>query len=194
MVYHGEIAGLSLSMEHLNGAGAKVSKVNENSTAAKSGFQVNDLIVKVGDQKIFSRDRFYGVVGTYPAGDTVEITVKRAESETRLTAVLDKFVPQGSPAGAPAPQRPPNAGWLGVVLEDHADGAAITDITPNSPAEEAGLKIGDIITQVGGQKITNVQTFQRELWKFKAGDKVKLTYKRDGKEDDAEAELAKPPQ
>lgn len=194
LVYHGEIQGLTLSMEHQNGAGAKVSKVAEGTTAAKSGFQVNDLIVKVGDQKIFSRDRFFGVIGTYPAGDTVEISVKRGEAETRLTAVLDKFVPQGSTAGTPAPQRPQNAGWLGVVLEDHAEGAAITDITPNSPAEEAGFKIGDIITHVGAQKVANVQTFQRELWKFKIGDKVKFIFKRDGKEDDVEVELAKPPQ
>lgn len=194
VVYHGDITGLAIGQEHTNGAGAKVSKVTENTEAAKIGFKVGDVVVRVEAQKIFSRDRFYGVLGTYPAGDSIEVIVLRDGAETKLTAKLDRFIPQGAPAGGPGPQRPPNAGYLGVLLEDHADGAAVTDITPNTPAEEAGLKIGDLILKVGDAAVANTAAFQKELWKYKPGDKIKITYKRDGTEHEVEVELAKPPQ
>jgi putative ABC transport system permease protein len=43
---------------------------------------------------------------------------------------------------------------LGVEAEDAADsGAKITNVVPDSPAEKAGLKVGDVITEIDGKKL-----------------------------------------
>ncbi len=54
-------------------------------------------------------------------------------------------------------------------------------VLPNSPASKAGLKDGDIVTKIENQEIDQDHTLTSLLSKRKVGDKVKLTYIRDGK-------------
>ncbi len=54
-------------------------------------------------------------------------------------------------------------------------------VLPNSPAAKAGIKEGDIITKIGGQIIDQDHTLTSLLSKKKVGEKVTLTYLRDGK-------------
>ncbi|MEI6266902.1 MAG: trypsin-like peptidase domain-containing protein [bacterium] len=52
-------------------------------------------------------------------------------------------------------------------------------VAPNSPAEKAGLKSGDIITQINDDKIDENHTLISLLGKYNPGDTVKVTYNRD---------------
>ncbi len=61
-------------------------------------------------------------------------------------------------------------------------GAVIPKIVENSPAERAGLKVGDVITEVNGEAVKDVASFKYELYKYKPGDTVKIKYVR-GKEE-----------
>lgn len=54
-------------------------------------------------------------------------------------------------------------------------------VLPNSPASKSGIKEGDIITKIGGQAIDQDHTLTSLLSKKKVGEKVVLTYLRDGK-------------
>lgn len=191
LVYHGEVKGLTLSNDHTDGAGAKVQSVAPGSTAEKAGFQAGDLIVRVDSRKSFSRDRFLGIIGTYPAGSEVDVTVIRGNREVTLKVKLDKYVPEQ--ASARAPQRPPNAGYLGVQTEDGEGGVRIVDVIPDTPADHAGLQVDDVILKIAGKDTPNTRAFQTELWKFKPGDKVRITIRRRGEELELEAELSKPP-
>jgi S1-C subfamily serine protease len=65
----------------------------------------------------------------------------------------------------------------------------ISGTTPGSPAAAAGLKEGDVITQIGDDKIATVYDLTDFLKKAKPGEKVKITVLRDGKTVDAEATL-----
>jgi hypothetical protein len=82
---------------------------------------------------------------------------------------------------------------LGVVPdyapEEDAGGMRISGTTPGSPAAAAGLKEGDVITQIGDDKIATVYDLTDFLKKAKPGEKVKITVLRDGKTVDAEATL-----
>ena len=59
-------------------------------------------------------------------------------------------------------------------------GSVVYSVTADSPAAKAGLKAGDVITEMGGQAITSQQELVAAKNKHKAGDTVKLKIYRDG--------------
>ncbi len=62
-------------------------------------------------------------------------------------------------------------------------------VTANGPAAKAGLKAGDVITRFNGKPIDSGPTLISEIWNHKPGDKVKLTYERDGREQTVDVTL-----
>jgi serine protease Do len=71
-----------------------------------------------------------------------------------------------------------------------ASGAIIDEAMPGTPAAQAGLKSGDIITKVNGNAIEEAADLTRRIGSFKPGDKVDLVIVRDGAEKTIEATLA----
>ena len=69
---------------------------------------------------------------------------------------------------------------------------AISGVTAGSPADKGGLKGGDRIIEFGGRKITNLDDFDLALRRFSAGDEVKITALRAGKEVKLTVTLGKP--
>ncbi|MCX7984439.1 MAG: S1C family serine protease [Bacteroidetes bacterium] len=67
------------------------------------------------------------------------------------------------------------ARYLGL---QRAEGIIVSDITPNGPAEKAGLQIGDIILEVNGEKITSGNDILSMMVDLKPGDTLKLTVYR----------------
>lgn len=69
------------------------------------------------------------------------------------------------------------------------EGIILVDVSNNSPASSAGLKDGDIITKINGEKVTTVAEFKYELYKYKVGDTIEITYYRNNKEEKTKAKL-----
>ena len=84
-----------------------------------------------------------------------------------------------------------NRAMLGVVTDEHDKGAEIESVSKESAAEKAGLKEGDIITKIGDDKIESTEDVTEAVRSRKPGDKVAITYLRNGKEQKATAELGK---
>ena len=84
-----------------------------------------------------------------------------------------------------------NRAMLGVTTEGHDKGAEIRSITSESAAEKAGLKKGDIITKIDAKTIESTDDVTKAIRAHKPGEKVNITYLRDGKEYKANAELGK---
>ncbi|MBO0652443.1 trypsin-like peptidase domain-containing protein [Streptomyces triculaminicus] len=61
------------------------------------------------------------------------------------------------------------------------DGSGSEAVTPGGPADKAGLKAGDVITKLDDTKIDSGPTLISEIWTHRPGDKVTVTYTRDGK-------------
>ena len=55
-----------------------------------------------------------------------------------------------------------------------ARGVLLEDVTPDSPAEKAGLKIGDVVVKVGGKPVTNVRQFSLDLLEYKVGQTTQV--------------------
>lgn len=71
----------------------------------------------------------------------------------------------------------------GIVLtSDTPSGVVVGSVTSDSPAERAELRKGDIITEMDGEKIDSRAKLRYQLYKHNVGDKVEITYYRDGKE------------
>jgi serine protease Do len=61
-------------------------------------------------------------------------------------------------------------------------GVLLEDISPDSPAEKAGLKIGDVVTSVGGKPVTNVRQFSLDLLEYKIGQSAQISVLRGSKQ------------
>ena len=68
-------------------------------------------------------------------------------------------------------------------------GIYVNDVTDRSAAKEAGLASGDIITAINGLPTLSTAQMQEAITKFSPGDKVTITYYRDGKQNRCQATL-----
>ena len=65
---------------------------------------------------------------------------------------------------------------------DVTSGVVVVDVEEGTPADEAGIKSGDIITKINGNSTNNVAYLRYELYKYSANDTIELTVIRDGEE------------
>ncbi|HWA28493.1 MAG TPA: Do family serine endopeptidase [Lacunisphaera sp.] len=97
-----------------------------------------------------------------------------------------------------------NRGFLGVMpqsltpeLADHFktdEGALIAEVTPDSPAEKAGIQAGDVITRVNGNKVTSARRLLLVVGQFAPGTEVTVDCLREGKTRTVKVTLAKRPE
>jgi serine protease Do len=73
---------------------------------------------------------------------------------------------------------PANAHFFGL---DTATGAIVSQVTPESPAGNAGMKTGDVVRELNGQKIVNASALQVAVSEMNPGTKVTLGIERNGK-------------
>ena len=70
---------------------------------------------------------------------------------------------------------------------------ALTEVTPNSPAEKAGLKTGDVVTAINGDPVVDLAQLRLRIASFAPGSTVKLHVWREGKQQDVNVTLAARP-
>lgn len=92
-------------------------------------------------------------------------------------------------------------GWLGVMIQritpelaksfklEQEIGALVSDVAPKGPADEAGLKRGDVIVSFNGQAVKNSSDLPTLVAKTPVGEKVSIQVIRDGKTVDLTAKI-----
>jgi serine protease Do len=70
---------------------------------------------------------------------------------------------------------------IGVTVEDATDGVRIDDVDPDSPAAKAGIRSGDLVVEVDGERVRSGRQFSRLIQETAPGRSVPLTVMRDGK-------------
>ncbi|VEP11356.1 putative serine protease HtrA [Hyella patelloides LEGE 07179] len=82
-----------------------------------------------------------------------------------------------------------------INLEVNVDeGVLIVDVVPNSPADRAGLRTGDIIQEIADRTITKSEEVQQAVAKTDVGEQLALGLQRDGRRIDTEVEIGVLPQ
>ncbi len=96
--------------------------------------------------------------------------------------------------------------WVGIGLQDitpdlmnffnlkEKGGALISQVYGGSPAEKAGLKVGDAVIEIDGVKVTNSQDVVREVLKKKVGQRVNFVILREGKRTEISVTTAQMPE
>ena len=84
--------------------------------------------------------------------------------------------PRAEPAEAPAPDQP----RLGIVVSvaEEEEGALVSEVAKDSPADQAGVKPGDIITKVDGKSVSDSAALLSLITQRKPGDEITLTVTR----------------
>jgi len=71
-----------------------------------------------------------------------------------------------------------------------SSGVTISNVVPGSPADQAGLKVGDTITSVDGKDVKNGDELVGDISTRKPGSKAKIGFVRNGKKEDATVTVA----
>jgi serine protease Do len=164
--------------------GAVVQVVSPGGAADKAGMEPGDVIIAFNGKPVADRDELVRlVVGTRP-GTTVPVRVVRDRQERTLSVTVEELDLQAesgerrSARGEPAQETTSGFGiTLGNVTPDIArrlrlsgsDGAVVLEVEPQSPAYRAGLQAGDVIQQVGRQRVSSAAEAQRELGRIPSG-------------------------
>jgi putative serine protease PepD len=131
---------------------------------------INSAIATVGESNVGNATDQSGNIGVgfaIPANDAADIA--------------DQLIAHGTAEHAS----------LGVQASDAdaAGGAVIRQVTSGSPADDAGLRAGDLVTRVGDRKVTDVDSLVVAIRDHAPGDHVVVTYRRGGQEEKATVTL-----
>lgn len=142
--------------------GALVSNVQLGSPADKAGVQTGDVIVGFGEGKVKSSADLPLLVGNTPVGTQVPLKLLRAGAEKTLNVTIAKLGGDEEEA-APAAKTQGDSGMLGLMVStlsseelksrELSHGVVVGKVIADSPAEQAGLTVGDVIVSVNNQPV-----------------------------------------
>jgi serine protease Do len=153
---------------HMNSAaGAVVTQVESDSPGAKAGLKVGDVITQLDGREVSDAGGLQVEVGEKNPGTTVHLQVMRDGKSMDVPVTLeamgarDKSGNETSDAGQGKPRwglglsdmTPDLRGQL--QAPDTLKGAVIRQVTPGSPADNAGLQSGDVIVEVDRKPVRN---------------------------------------
>jgi len=148
---------------------AKVVSVTAGSSAEKAGLMAGDIITSFMGQGVeVGRDvDSWFVFNDVNAGETVTMTVDRGGEKKELAFTADDVT----------------AYAMGINYTIGTDTAVLSAVSEGSPAAEAGLKAGDVITAVNGAEITDSSSLAEYFSENPLdGSEVTVAYERGGKE------------
>jgi regulator of sigma E protease len=141
-----------------------IGKIEAGSAAEQAGLRPGDIITAVGDEPVPDWDRFFLTIGTRADRD-VQLRVLRDGTEQRITA-------------RPAAEGRFQVGELGVFPDVHPH---VSAVVAGSPAEHAGIKAGDVIVALNGERMV-FSSEVSEAITSSLGKPVEIRVRRDGVE------------
>jgi len=169
--------------------GALVASVQEKSPAARAGIKAGDVITQYDGQKVSQFSDLPRLVAATPVGHQVPVAVVRDGAAVALHVTIAQLAEPGQPVVA---QAEPEKGPLGLTVEavtpDVAKdlklaeprGVVVRGVRSGSPAENAGIRPGDVITEVNHQAVADAAQMKRALEKAPTGAPVVVMLQRDG--------------
>ena len=173
-----------------SGAGVEVSGVNQDSPADKAGLKEGDVITGINGTSFKGTDdaspgvKLMRFMKNVKPGDKLAIDYTR-DGKAATAKVVAGDARDTYSINMPAFSRRPVLG-IDVGLGENG-GLAVVGVTPDGPADKAGLQAGDELTAVNGTALKPGNdgdardTLFAVMGKVHSGDKLKVDYSRDGK-------------
>lgn len=169
-------------------AGALISQVYGGSPAEKAGLKAGDAVIEIDGVKVTNSQDVVREVLKKQVGQKVNFVILREGKRTEIsltTAQMPEKIGEREPIK-------PRREWFGLrvsnVTPDIAkqlgltktEGVVIVGVEPNSVAQRAGLKAGDIISEVNRQKVFNENDYRSVMEKTKPDQDVLFLIDREG--------------
>ncbi len=160
---------------HVNdAAGAVVTQVEPGSPGAKAGLKVGDVITEINGKSVSDAGALQVEVGEKEPGSTLHLKALRDGNSIDVPVTLEAMTKgdhdsQSSDATHGKPRWGLGLGDLTPDLRqqlqanDEVHGAVIQQVLPGSPADNAGLQQGEVITEVNRQPVHSAADVQKAL-------------------------------
>lgn len=181
--------------------GVRVTDVAEGEAADKAGIKEDDVIQFFADEKIRSSADLVDAVRAKKPGTKVDVKLVRDGKFKTVAVTVGELKLKTWFGPKDFLFQTGKGGYLGVQLhslnKDLAkyfgvkpdEGALILKVEEKSPAEEAGLKAGDVIVELDGEDVAGPQGVSEILADLKKGDKIEVKVIRHKKPQSVKAEL-----
>jgi serine protease Do len=150
--------------------GILVTEVLPETPAERAGLQQGDVIVEYDLTPVRDSNRFRLMVGNTKVGTEVPLKVVRDGKTKNMRITLAE---REAPEEVVASARQRSDSWLGIRVDDVRSGEArerfglsrgqngvvVIDVEEGSPAKEADIRVGDVITEVYSQKVDNLKEY-----------------------------------
>jgi serine protease Do len=175
-----------------NNLGAIVTQVENGSPAAKAGMKVGDLITAIDGHEVSDASQLQVTVGQTRPGTTIKLAVVRDGKNTEIPITLEKMGARDKSEDESASTGSGKPRWgLGLsdmtqdVREqlqapDDVKGAVIERVLPGSPADNAGLRPGDVILSVNRHQTASASEVKKALAEVPQGQDALLLVRSGG--------------
>ncbi len=191
-VYIQEVTNnLAKSFGMKNPSGALISKIIPDGPASKSDLKVGDIILKFDGKKIVTSSSLPPIVGNTKVGKNVKIEILRKGSKKTIKFTVQELPVQKVAKNKVTPKESVTRKILGMTVSNISDlerknlrlennlGIKVQQINSN-PAYESGLLKNDIIYQISGENIQDINQFVKIVKNLKKGDFASLLVRRQG--------------
>ena len=156
-------------------AGALVSDVVDDGPAAKAGIAPGDVIQKVNGRKVADENDGLRKIAAVGPGKVAKLTIWRTNKELQIDVPI---VGRDGFTEASLETKKDSVGFASIGIEvvaasepsiegEDATVLIITEVEPGSDAEQRGLRRGDAIVRVAGERVTSLSGFNLALEKAK---------------------------
>jgi serine protease Do len=152
--------------------GVLISTVYDASPAARAGVRRGDVLVAIDGAEVRSRQAYYEISRSITVGQTVALALDRAGERVRVELTAEKFPETRADEFAQV--------LLGLELADRngQPGLRVARVVPRSAAEERGLRAGDVLLQIGQDRIEDRKALRRAIPKILGTDGVVIVVQR----------------
>ena len=164
--------------------GVFVADVFKGDPADAAGIKPKDIIVEVNGQKVDSTRQLTSLVANIPVGQSAKVKVMRDGQPKSFTVKIAKRDDGKVAARSEAPEKREEPFGLrvsGLTPEiaqrfsiRESSGVIVIDVQNGSPADEAGVRVGDIIKEINHQAVESVKDYTEALKKVSKDGAVNL--------------------